>query len=309
MTWSSTATRGRTGPRRPLGEPGGFGSLALSIPLGFRTGRPFSPLSRAISSRWAATVCSSAATLPSSSTTRAFSSVGESASRSPGEAILPGNQRSTGQESEKRAATSFAAGTSAQAKPLIRLGPELCAEIRISHRLLNRISEALVEGIAEAPDRADGVGAAALVESFPQAAHENIDRALIYVGVLTPDIGEKLLSGEHAPRRLHQVFEKAELGRAKMDLLTGGSDASCPTAKFEVAGAQRRAYGVPGRPAQGGSHAGHQFGDGEGLHHVVVRAGGEAPDAVELLTPRREHDDRQVLCFGARPEPTAEFDA
>src|SRR4051812_18443664 len=84
MTWSSTVTRGRTGPRRPLGEPGGFGSLAFSIPLGFRTGRPFSPLSRAISSRWAATVCSRAATLPSNSLTRAFSSVGESASRSPG---------------------------------------------------------------------------------------------------------------------------------------------------------------------------------------------------------------------------------
>jgi hypothetical protein len=111
MTWSSTATRGVTGPRRPLGGLGGFGSLAFSIPLGFRTGRPFSPLSRAISSRWAATVCSRAATLPSNSMTRAFSSVGESASRSPGGAILPGNQRSTGQESEKRAATSFAAGT------------------------------------------------------------------------------------------------------------------------------------------------------------------------------------------------------
>src|SRR3954447_14248334 len=118
MTWSSTATRGRTGPRRPLREPGGFGPLAFSIPLGLSAGRPFSPLSRAISSRWAATVCSRAATLPSNSMTRAFSSVGESASRSPGGAILPGNQRSTGQESEKCAATSFAAGTSCLSKPL-----------------------------------------------------------------------------------------------------------------------------------------------------------------------------------------------
>src|SRR3982751_5780373 len=94
MTWSSTVTRGVTGPRRPLGEPGGFGSLAFSIPLGLSAGRPFSPLSRAISARWAATVCSRDATLPSSSITSAFSSVGESASRSPGGAILPENQRS-----------------------------------------------------------------------------------------------------------------------------------------------------------------------------------------------------------------------
>src|SRR4051812_46264285 len=112
MTWSSTATRGRTGPRRPLGEPGGFGSLTFSIPLGFRTGRPFSPLSRAISARWAATVCSRDATLPSNRTTSAFRSVGESASRSPGGAILPGNQRQARHGSKNRsAATGFAAVT------------------------------------------------------------------------------------------------------------------------------------------------------------------------------------------------------
>src|SRR5215204_1452266 len=104
MTWSSTATRGVTGPRRPFGGLGGFGSLAFSIPLGLSAGRPFSPLSRAISARWAVTVCSRDATLPSNSMTSAFSSVGESASRSPGEAILPGNQRQAPRESENRAA-------------------------------------------------------------------------------------------------------------------------------------------------------------------------------------------------------------
>src|SRR4051812_28870676 len=111
MTWSSTATRGLTEPRRPLGELGGFGSLAFSIPLGLSAGRPFSPLSRAISARWAATVCSSAATLPSSSMTSAFSLVGERASRSPDEAILPGNQRQARRGSENRAATGSAAVT------------------------------------------------------------------------------------------------------------------------------------------------------------------------------------------------------
>src|SRR3954462_15758441 len=113
MTWSSTATRGLTEPRRPLGGLGGFGSLAFSIPLGLSAGRPFSPLSRAISARWAATVCSRDATLPSSSRTSAFSSVGESASRSPGGAIPPENQRQACQGSENHAAaTRFAAVTS-----------------------------------------------------------------------------------------------------------------------------------------------------------------------------------------------------
>src|SRR3954466_14720293 len=112
MTWSSTATRGVTGPRRPLRGLGGFGSLAFSIPLGLSAGRPLSPFSRAISARWAATVCSRAATLPSNLTTNAFSSVGESASRSPGGAIPPENQRQACQGSENHAAaTRFAAVT------------------------------------------------------------------------------------------------------------------------------------------------------------------------------------------------------
>src|SRR5215203_4504822 len=119
MTWSSTATRGLTGPRRPLRRLGGFGSLASSIPLGFSAGRPLSPFSRAISARWAATVRSRAATLLSNSRTSAFSSVGESASRSPGGAISPGNQRQERRGSENRAvATSFAAGTTNKAKSL-----------------------------------------------------------------------------------------------------------------------------------------------------------------------------------------------
>src|SRR4051794_36653535 len=119
MTWSSTATRGVTGPRRPLRGLGGFGSLAFSIPLGLSAGRPLSPFSRAISARWAATVCSRAATLPSNRTTSAFSSVRESASRSPGGAIPPENQRQACQGSENHAAaTRFAAVTEIAAKSL-----------------------------------------------------------------------------------------------------------------------------------------------------------------------------------------------
>src|SRR4051812_17913221 len=106
ITTLPAATRGATGPRRPLG---GFGSLASSIPLGLSAGRPFSPLSCAISARWAATVCSRAATLPSNRTTSAFSSVGESASRSPGGAIPSRNQTPARQGSENRAAATGSA--------------------------------------------------------------------------------------------------------------------------------------------------------------------------------------------------------
>src|SRR5215212_22062 len=143
MTWSSTATRGLTGPRRPLGRLGGFGSLAVSIPLGLSAGRPFSPLSRAISARWAATVCSSAATLPSSSTTSAFSSVGESASRSPGGAILPENQRQACQGSEKRAAATGSAAVT-------RTGPSTLTS-RQNKSQASAIQELRTELVPEEP--------------------------------------------------------------------------------------------------------------------------------------------------------------
>src|SRR3954462_11398067 len=127
MTWSSTATRGVTGPRRPLRGLGGFGSLAFSIPLGLSAGRPLSPFSRAISARWAATVCSRAATLPSNLTTNAFSSVGESASRSPGGAIPPENQRQACQGSENHAA--------APVLPLLPLKAQLAFSLRVDHNV------------------------------------------------------------------------------------------------------------------------------------------------------------------------------
>jgi hypothetical protein len=60
--------------------PAGFGSVACSMPLGLlfglMFGRPGPPLSRAISSRWAATVLSSAATFSKSFRTKSFSSAG-----------------------------------------------------------------------------------------------------------------------------------------------------------------------------------------------------------------------------------------
>ena len=90
---------------------GGFGSLAFSIPLGLSAGRPFSPFSRAISARWAATVCSSAATLPSNLTTSAFSSVGRVRRGHPGEPSSQGIRGDGSGKRKPRAATRFAAGT------------------------------------------------------------------------------------------------------------------------------------------------------------------------------------------------------
>src|SRR4051812_38730505 len=69
-------TRGVTLPRnrRFAFSPSLTGSVAWSMPLGLMAGRPFKPFRRAISARCSATVFSSAATLPNSSTSSASSS-------------------------------------------------------------------------------------------------------------------------------------------------------------------------------------------------------------------------------------------
>src|SRR3982751_2371122 len=67
--------------------------LAFSMPLGLIWGRPLSPLRRAISSRWAATVRSNSVPLTTSAITNALRSESDRASRSAGN-LMPGiNQK------------------------------------------------------------------------------------------------------------------------------------------------------------------------------------------------------------------------
>src|SRR5215207_10351285 len=72
------------GPRRPGLRPEGgdvWGSMPLDLP-GLMVGRPLRFLSRAIASRWAATVRSNSATRPNSSSTNRFRSAFDRPSRS-----------------------------------------------------------------------------------------------------------------------------------------------------------------------------------------------------------------------------------
>src|SRR4051794_18648082 len=86
MMRSSMLTRGRTLSRLALSTPGfaGGDAVARSIPLGLMLGGPFSPFSRVISSRCAATVCLRAATSASNCATSSLSCAGLSASRASG---------------------------------------------------------------------------------------------------------------------------------------------------------------------------------------------------------------------------------
>ncbi len=77
-----------------------------------------------------------------------------------------------------------------------------------------------------------------------------------------------------------------------------------------VAGAQRLAAGSGvgrGGAAQVGADAGEQLGEPERLDQVVVGAGVEAGDDVELLVAGGEDEDGQVGVRGA--QPPADVDA
>ena len=85
-TRSSTLTRGRTLPRpkRFSCLSGLPGSVALSMPLGLMSGRPFSPFSRAISSRCSAIVRSSSASFANTLATNSRSWIDDRPSSSTG---------------------------------------------------------------------------------------------------------------------------------------------------------------------------------------------------------------------------------
>src|SRR3954452_13299478 len=97
-------TRGRTLPRRGLPLPGfdNGGVVARSMPLGLMLGGPFSPFSRAISSRCAATVCLRAATSDSNCTANSLSWARFSTSGSSGGGTLGLNRKATPKRTRKR---------------------------------------------------------------------------------------------------------------------------------------------------------------------------------------------------------------
>jgi len=62
-------------------------------------------------------------------------------------------------------------------------------------------------------------------------------------------------------------------------------------------------------PAEQGLHARNEFGNREGLHHIVVGAGLQPADAVTFLAARRQHDDGKALGILPGADLTANFNA
>jgi hypothetical protein len=122
----------------------------------------------------------------------------------------------------------------------------------------------------------------------------NIDGAIININFIAPNSVEELLAGEDPARALHQELEKLELRWSNVNL----SPAAPHTVRFaielDVAYTQHTRYMRWPSPAQDSLHASDQLRDGKRLHDVVVCTGGQSSDAIALLDPSCEHDDRQI---------------
>ena len=137
----------------------------------------------------------------------------------------------------------------------------------------------------------------------------HVDGALVDIDVAAPDAVEQLFAAEHAARMLEEEFEQAIFGRAEIDRTARTRNAALVAIEFDVAIGQHGGEPFGAGTAQQRLHPRQEFRHRERLDDVIVRAGGEAAYALAFLAARGEHDDRQLLGFRPRPQPTAQFDA
>ena len=112
-----------------------------------------------------------------------------------------------------------------------------------------------------------------------------------------PDLAHDPLAGHDASGIADQQRQQVELLRAQRELVAVAPRPARADIDRHRARPQRlrlRHRRVLGHPAQVGAHAGQQLREPERLDEVVVGAGVEAGDDVELLVARREDQDRQL---------------
>ena len=111
-----------------------------------------------------------------------------------------------------------------------------------------------------------------------------------------PHVRQQHLAGLHPAAALQEGAQQAELERGEDDLLALHADLVARGVQLDVSGAQLRSGLILRVPsaAQHRPDPEHQLADGEGLHHVVIRAGLEALDAVGLLALGADDDHRHL---------------
>ena len=164
----------------------------------------------------------------------------------------------------------------------------------------------------DAAHGAHEVGRARVIgELAAQVGDVDVDEVVVAEPVLAPDALEQLRAGEGDARRGGERVQEVELdaGEVELDavelgLAGGGVDGEGAERADDVRGRAAGRGGVGA--AEHGFHAADELGDAEGLGDVVVGAGLEADDLVQLGVLRGEHQDVGVAELA---HPPADLDA
>ena len=124
----------------------------------------------------------------------------------------------------------------------------------------------------------------------------------LQVGVV-PHLAQDLLAGDDLPGPQQQHPQQLELLVGQADL--GAVDEHAPPGQLHAHAPDLD--GLRGEPAQQRADPGQQLGEAEGLADVVVGAGVEADDEVDLVGAGGEHEDGEVGHLG--PDAAADLEA
>src|SRR5262249_20915710 len=134
-------------------------------------------------------------------------------------------------------------------------------------------------------------------ELLPQLPDMDVDRARVARERVAPHALEELIAGEDEAAMVEELPEEVELLRRKTDL--GIADMALAAAGIEDEGSVLERASLVMRPlvpaaTEDRAHPGDELARVERLRQIVVRAGVEASDLVEVVVARREHEDRQI---------------
>src|SRR3954451_2367557 len=88
------------------------------------------------------------------------------------------------------------------------------------HSATRSPKELRLENIADAPHRVKKGLLERTIELLTQPAHQHVHHIGLGIELITPDMRQDHRLGDHAAGIAHEVFEKRELARAELDLLS-----------------------------------------------------------------------------------------
>ena len=127
--------------------------------------------------------------------------------------------------------------------------------------------------------------------------HERVERVFLNLAVKAPHRFNQRAPRNHLPGAVHQAFQQVVFGPCKRNVHVSAGNFAAGGIEGQIA---HRQVGFlhRQRAALHGPQAGHEFVEGEGLGHVIVRAQVEAANDIRHRVLGREHQDRgaDFLC-------------